>query len=157
MSTFEHIFIHTDLAPEGVAAELASRMHVEFSRDDEGKVYLSRPASDGRPGVVGGELSVNRYSYPLDEPEEESVIDGYSVVWDVGYSRRDGEVQRDEARRLFTELTAVSPWPVLLLHGLDLLVAAWEPRSGYRDFPPGTTPDFVHRALWEKHHRPSAG
>ena len=120
MSTFEHIFIHTDLAPEGVAAELAGRMRVEFSRDDKGRVYLSRPASDGRPGVVGGELSVNRYSYPLDEPEEESVIDGYSVVWDVGYSRRDGEAQRDDDRFAYVAAWEYTGTGEPVLHKEDL-------------------------------------
>ncbi|WFE40279.1 hypothetical protein [Micromonospora sp. WMMD998] len=151
MSTFEHIFIRTDLDPAGLAAELASLMGLEASRDEAGKVYLSRPASDGRPGIIGGEIYGNSYTYPLDDPEEESVIDGYNLVWDLGYSRRDRNVQLDESRRMFRDVTTLGRWPAVLLQGLDLLIAVWSPRSGYHEFPPGTSPDVDHRSLWEQY------
>ncbi|MFI7432516.1 hypothetical protein [Micromonospora haikouensis] len=154
MSSFEHVFIRTQLGAADLAAELSALLGLELTRDGEGGVYLSRPASAGRPGVVGGELYGNRYAYPLNDPEEESLIDGYDLVWDIGYSRRDGDVQLDEARRLFEEMTTKGWWPVVLLQGLDLLLACWDIRRGYQEFPPGTSPDVDHRALWVPYRQP---
>ncbi|WP_431974793.1 hypothetical protein [Micromonospora haikouensis] len=148
MSSFEHALIRTQLRAADLAAELSPLLGLELTRDDEGSVYLSRPASDGRPGIVGGRLYRNRYGYPLNDPDEESLIDRYDLVWDIGYSRRDEDMQLAEAQRLFREMTSTGRWPAVLLRGLDLLVACWDVHCGYRDFPPGTSPDVDHRALW---------
>ncbi|WP_433688994.1 hypothetical protein ACQP0I_13835 [Micromonospora carbonacea] len=154
MSSFKHALIRTQLGAANLAAELFPLLGPELTRDDEGSVHLSRPASDGRPGIVGGKLYRNRYGYPLNDPEEESLVDGYNLVWDIGYSRRDEDIQLDEAQRLFREITSTGRWPAVLLRGLDLLVACWDIHCGYRDFPPGTSPDIDHRALWAPYRQP---
>ncbi|WP_229406122.1 hypothetical protein [Micromonospora sp. NBRC 110038] len=150
MSSFEHALIRTQLG----AAELCPLLGLELTWDDVGSVYLSRPASDGRPGIVGGKLYRKRYGYPLNDPEEESLIDGYDLVWDIGYSPRDKEMQLDEAQRLFREITSTGRWPAILLRGMDLPLACWDIRCGYREFPPGTPSDVDHRALWAPYRQP---
>lgn len=153
MSIFEHVFIGTELAPAAAAGKIAVALGLEVTLDDEGRMFLGGPASAGRSGQVGGDLYRNRYGYPFDDPYEESVIDGYELVWNIGYTRPGGDVQLNEAWRLFEALASSRLWPILLVRGLDLLVAAWEPALGLRRFPAGTTPDVRHRALWQPYRR----
>ena len=149
MSTYEYIFIATDLEPEDVANLASGPLELRVVRDADGNVVMGRPASEGRPGRVGGEVGRNVYAYPFDDPEEESVIDGYKIVWTIRYTERTYDIQLAEARKLFTEMTDKAPWPILLVHGLDVVVAAWHPQLGLREFPPGTSVGREHRSRWE--------
>ena len=148
MADVDHIFVKTDTRPADVAPLLGELLGMDVTHANSGKVYLSRPAPGGGPGEVGGEVYENRFAYPFDEPEEESVIDGYPVVFDVIHTLKDPEVQLSEAKRIFEELTRKAVWPVVLLQGLDLLVAAWTPELGVTWFPDRVTPDASDRSRW---------
>ncbi|WP_091606108.1 hypothetical protein [Micromonospora mirobrigensis] len=154
MSTFEHIFLRSDLGLIETANEVAVLLGLEVSRDAKEDVFLSRPAADGRGGTVGGQIYRNYYAYPFEDPDEISVIDGYNIVWDIGYTRRDPDLQLDEARRLSRQLAGAGPWAGVLLRGLDLLIAAWDAASGYHELQDGTTPDSKHQELWRPFRQP---
>ncbi|MEU4157713.1 hypothetical protein [Actinoplanes sp. NPDC026670] len=147
MSDTEQIFLRCDLAPDEAAHRLAHSLGLDLKVDGSDAV-LSRPASAGRPGRVGGPLRINQYADPSGDPDDVSVLDGYDLVWEMWYTRHDDPVQRDEVRLLFEKVAARMPWPALLLTNLDLLLAAFDPATGVRWFPEGTTPDLEHRALW---------
>src|SRR5262245_27918762 len=102
MATYEYIFIGTDQEPADVAAQLSAVLDVRASAD--AGVIVGRPARGGLPGRVGGELGPNIYADPDPEPRDESVIDGYELVWSIGYTDRKYDIQLAEARALFTEL-----------------------------------------------------
>jgi hypothetical protein len=149
MSTYEYIFIATDLGPEEVAEQLSALLDLRVTHNADGEVVLGRPASEGLAGRVGGELGPNIYAYPSEDRDEPSALDGYALVWTIRYTNRNDDIQLAEARVLFSEVTKAATWPLLLLHGLDFVVAAWRADFGLREFPAGTTPEAKHRELWE--------
>ena len=59
MSDQEHVFIRADLSPQEVAGRLSDLLGMEVTHEKDGGVFLSRPASGGRPGLVGGEVYEN--------------------------------------------------------------------------------------------------
>lgn len=148
MSAQEHIFIGADVDPEAVADQLSGTLGLTVTHGARGEIFLSRPAQEDQSAEVGGEVYPNEFADPAAEPDEESLLDGYGIVWDIGYTGRDRAVQLTEAETLFYELAEKAIWPMALVRGLDLLIAAWNPHSGLRRFPENTTPDNKDRALW---------
>src|SRR4051812_48704481 len=108
MSTQEHIYIDTSERPAELAGRLADALGMSVTRGDDAEVYLSRPALDGS-GNVGGELYANDTADPDAAPEEESLLDSFPIVFDVGYTGRDREVQFREAMNVFRELVDKVP------------------------------------------------
>jgi len=147
MSTYEHIFLKTDASPEAAADELARALGMELLRDREGMVVWA-PGFGGLPGRVQGGLSPNIYGSAGDDPNDRSAIDGYQLVWTIWRSNSDEEMQLEIAWALFQELTRTVGWPAALVHGLDLLVATWDPDRGLRRFPPFTTVDLQDEPIW---------
>jgi hypothetical protein len=147
MSTYEHIFLKTDASPEAAADELARALGMELLRDREGVVVWA-PGFGGVPGRVQGGLSPNIYGSAGDDPEDRSAIDDYQLVWKIWRSNSDEEMQLEVAWALFQVLTGTVRWPAALVHGLDLLVATWDPDRGLRRFPPLTTVDLQDEPIW---------
>ncbi|MGC5663742.1 hypothetical protein ACN261_25510 [Micromonospora sp. WMMD723] len=148
MSTLEHFFIHTQDPPEVAAAHIASAIGMTVSTDHNNGIYLSRSAQTDPTKEVGGEIARNYLAYPSEIPEEQSLLDGYEVLWDFAYTGRNRDIQMKEARRAFEQLTTARLWPAVLVAGLDTLVAAWNPTLGLTWFPPGTSPDADDYAAW---------
>ena len=147
MSTYEHIFLKTDASPEAAADELARALGMELLRDREGVVVWA-PGFGGVPGRVQGGLSPNIYGSAGDDPQERSAIDDYQLVWTIWRSNSDEEMQLEIAWAIFLEITRAVRWPAALVHGLDLLVATWDPDRGLRRFPPLTTVDLQDEPIW---------
>jgi hypothetical protein len=147
MSTYEYIFLKTDASPDAAGEELARALGMELLRDREGVVVWA-PGFGGLPGRVQGGLSPNFYGTAGDDPEDRSAIDGYRVVWKIWRSNSDEEMQLEIAWAIFQELTRTVRWPAALVHGLDLLVATWDPDRGLRRFPPLTTVDLQDEPIW---------
>lgn len=153
MSVQEHVFIRTDLPPEEVAARLAAALNMDMFRGEKGGMFLSRPAQADRENQIGGEVASNYLADPEATGDDESLLDDYDIVWDVGYTGRDRDVQLNEARLLFEEFASAGSWPAALVAGLDNLVAVWDPRWGLSWLPPGTSPDADQRAVWQRYLR----
>lgn len=146
MSTVEHIFIAgTDAGPEAVARLLAPLAGMTVSKNEQGRVFLSRPA---RGKQIGGELSVNDYIDAAPEEGDESLIDDFPLVLDVGYTGRGRDVQLAEARALFTDLAGGGGLTLALVQNMDFLLAVATPEHGTVWMPPDTTPDAEHRDRW---------
>lgn len=148
MSTFENIFLHTGGLPVEQAAErLTDALGARITRKDD-KVYLARPMVGEPNGRVGGEVYANFYQTDTGDPAEASLIDDYDVVFAVWCNQRAEELQLMEAQKVFNEIIVKLRWPAVLVHNQDILVSAWSPALGRRDFPTGTTPDTDHKHLW---------
>jgi hypothetical protein len=148
MSTFEHLFLRSDLPMDQLANEVATALGLEQVRTDDNRIVLKRPASTAENEETGGDLYANHFADPSGDQEEEAVFDGHQYVLDVGYTGRDREVQVEEARQFFNDLVEAGRWPVVLVRGLDVLLAAWNPHAGVRWFPPYTSPDANDRDKW---------
>ncbi|GAB7044851.1 hypothetical protein JCM9533A_87020 [Catenuloplanes niger JCM 9533] len=145
----EHIFIAgTDAGPEEVARLLASLAGMSVSKNEKGRVFLSRPARDRQ---IGGELSVNDYVDAAPEEGDESLIDDFPLVLDVGYTGRERNVQLAEARALFADLAEGGELTLALVQNMDLLLAVSTPEHGTVWMPPDTTPDAEHRERWGRY------
>jgi len=146
MSTSDHIFLRTGLGVSEVARGLAEALGGQVVENADG-AFVSRPTTSTDGGEVGGEVRPNSFVVPAEpEPDELSVLDNYDTIFEVRATSGD---QTLEAGRVFTEIVEWSAWPALLVHNLDTLVSAWNPSAGRTDFPGGTTPDAVDRALWQ--------
>jgi hypothetical protein len=149
MSTHEYIFVATDLDPKQVAERLSELLGLTVIPTADGGVALGRRIAEGRVEQVGGEVYRNIYASYSDLPEEQTILDGYSIVWGIRYTGGDEDVQASEARKLFGEVTEKARWPALLLHGLERLVAAWRPELGLREYVPAVSVDDEDRQIWE--------
>lgn len=147
MATYDHIFIKTGLELGRVAETFAGLLELRLYIDPGGDFYLTRPASEGK-GVIGGQLHRNFYEYPSDEESEQSLIAEYDTVWKARCAPCTSEVQRREAIKLFEDVAACSPWPVLILGGLDVLLGLSRLQEPIHWFPPGATPDAKDRSVW---------
>ncbi len=152
MSTSAHIFLHTRIPTGDAAQQLATTLNASIVRDSDGDLSIGRKAAVTDGGEVGGAVTTNPYGAPPNpEPDELSVLDGYDTVFEIRCTTGDSTTQQAEAKQIFAEITERLPWPALLVHNLDTLVAAWHPAVGRTDFPPGTTPDAAHRHLWNQY------
>lgn len=147
MASREHIFLSADGEPEEVASWLASLLGMSVTHDDNGNVLLFRPAY-AHPGEISIWVRKNVIANPAPEPDEVSLTDDFTTMLDVHYTGRDSEIQEDEAKRLFGDLSAKASVPMALLGGLEILLGAYTPERGLTWFPPGTTPEFEDRTLW---------
>ena len=147
-----NLFLSTGQTPSDTARVLAATIGGTVTSDAD-RVHVTRPGLEAE--VVGGEVDVNRYGAPPDpEPDELSVLDGYDVVFTLRTWPRGEELLHREVRAVFDALIKRLPWPVLLVDEMDILVAAWSPALGLTEFPPGTTPDMPHHALWAPYDLP---
>lgn len=152
MSTTDTIFISTDLPLEQVAAVLSEKLNLSKNVDAKDRIFLVRALSEKAGREVGGEIEQNPHlPVPDPQPDEISVIDGYSIAWDVWTLARDEDISRAATRALFLDLTTAFPsWPAILVQNLGLLIAASHPDTGLVEFPPDTSPDGEDRELWRR-------
>lgn len=140
----------SDQPPEALARELAPFGELEMRYGSRGQVVLGRTARFG-VGRVGGEVYDNDgVEVDWRTNDERSLIDAFLMVFDVAYTGRDLEIQLQEARALFAELTA-APLAMALVNGYDFLLAISDPKRGVVMMPEGTTPYEEHRSVWLPH------
>ncbi|GGK87007.1 hypothetical protein [Mangrovihabitans endophyticus] len=147
MSTQEHIYLRVSMPPNELAAELASMLGMELTRDAADRVYLGRPARLAE-GVVGGEVYGNFTVDPDAALDEESFTDSFPMMFDVGFTGGDRSVQLEEAKLLFVELSDKYPATMALVRGFDMLIAVSSERAGLRWMPENTTPYAPDRSAW---------
>lgn len=146
MPTYDHIFLRTGLELRPAGERLSELLHLEMEVEESGHIYLVRRSPDG--WVIGGQLLRNIYEYPTDDEAEQTLISEYETVWEARSPRCGSDVQRRRTIELFEELAARSPWPVVLIGGLDTALGAARPGEPIHWFPPDTTPEPDDRAVW---------
>jgi hypothetical protein len=146
MSIAEHIFLKTDAPHREAADVLAGALGMQVVENDEG-VFVSAPAFGGVPVPVGGRVHPNVYS-ATDDPEDRAPYDGHPLVWDIWCVGCDDELQLELARAIFLEITHRLSWPAVLVHNLEVVLAAWDPERGLREYPPWTSVDVVDEPIW---------
>lgn len=149
MADFEHIFLRSDLPLDQLADEITVALGLQQVRTADNRIVLKRPPRTVNSGETGGDIYVNFFADLSGDPEDEAIFDGHQYVWDIGYTGRDEDVQVEEARQFFNDLVEAGRWPVILLRGLGVLLAAWSPDAGVCWFPPRTSPDANHRDRWQ--------
>jgi hypothetical protein len=147
MATDESIFLQVEDRPEQVAEWLTSVLPFErlpAAEDGSGEVVIRASATtvDAWLGVV-----VDRNSYGSQEGEDPQAIDAYPI--EIGIRFKPEDVLRREARLIFDKLVEARPEvPMLLVHDLDLLVAAHLPGAGTEYFGETVTVDAPDRDKW---------
>jgi hypothetical protein len=147
MSTEEQIFFRTDLEPAGLAALLAQVTGFTLVPGDPPLVYGQDIG--GVAGRSGGAVERNDYSEPEPRADDDrTVFDDFPVLWEIITRGDPAGDQELAARTAFDVVVATVGLPVLLVHDLQTLRAAWDPDHGLREFAPGTSVDADDEAVW---------
>ena len=155
MSETEQILLQSGLSPEETAEKLAEVLDARVFRLDSGEIAVRRQAAADPVRSIGGEVVENEYGEDDPEPGEESVYDGYDVVFELWLSGSTNEaILHSESQRIFDEIVAALPWPAVHVNLSGLLYSAWKPDLGRTDFPPDTSYAADNRPLWEPYARP---
>jgi hypothetical protein len=148
MSDNATLFIGSDESLDGVAGSLSDALGLEIMADESGREIRLRGRASSDGGWMGFVVRPNGHVEIDPAPEDVQAIDSYPVEVDIRY--RGEDVLRREALVAFEKVVAARPdLPVLLLHNLALLVAAYLPGAGTKYFDEGTTPDGPDLAVWE--------
>jgi len=153
MSALENIFIATAEKPSQFSHLLVDRFELEYMKGMDPQVSedlgLRRRALTA-DGFVGLRLYPNTFVDPDAGPDEVQAFDAYPLQIDLWIpSPLPVEAQEAEARAWYGRLMAARPdLPMLLIHDLDLLYAAYLPGRSVHDFPPGTTVDVPDIDAW---------
>jgi|SRR5579875_2479470 len=152
MSERENIFVAGVEKPSELSRLLVARFGLEYMRDQD--LYASEDLGLRRralttDGFVGLRVYPNTFVDPDAAPDEVQAFDAYPVQIDLWIPRPDVEAQEAEARAWFDRLVAARPdLPMLLIHDVDFLHAAYLPGKPVHDFPPGTSVDFPDIDAW---------
>jgi hypothetical protein len=147
VATFEELFIRVGGSIDSEARALAEDLGMTLAEDSDGRIYLSRAATDG-DGKVGGEVYRNRFT-DTEIDDEPQAFDGYETVFAIWTTVRSLAKQGSEARQIFRELALKHPDTAMVLtHDLDLITAAYLPGRGTHEFPDGTTVDVDDEPVW---------
>lgn len=157
MSQSEHIFFDVDLTADAAAGRIADSLGLEYvpvPPGDPGDTSVWASALHGVPGRIGGTITINYLINPDDpeDPEDQGVMSQCRLLWKIWRVRQPGEdyeLQQQQAEQLFEALVERLSWPAVLLQGLDLLKATYDPAQGIRRFPAGTWPDLEHKHIWD--------
>jgi hypothetical protein len=147
MSTDESIFLQVVESPAEVAEWLTAVLTFERlpgAEDGSGEVVMRASATtvDAWLGVL-----VDGNSYVSQEGEAAQAIDAYPI--EIAISLKPEEVLRQEARLAFDKLVEVRPEvAMLLVHDLDVLVAAHLPDRGTEYFADKVSVDAPDQDKW---------
>lgn len=148
MSDNGSLFIRSDESLGEVVGWLSEALGLEVVAEESGREIRLRGRADGDGGWMGFVVRPNGHGEVDPAPEDVQAIDRYPVEVDIRY--RGEDVLRREALVAFEKVVAArSDLPVLLLHNLALLVAAYLPGAGSKYFDEGTTPDGPDLDVWE--------
>ncbi|MEV6283417.1 hypothetical protein [Kribbella sp. NPDC051770] len=147
MSDNGSLFVGSDEPIDAVAVWLSDVLGLQIMAGGGDEVRL-RGRSSGGGDWMGFVVRRNGHVEVDPEPEDVQAIEAYPVEVDIRF--RGDEVLRREALVVFEKVVGARPdLPVLLLHNLALLVAAYLPGAGTKYFGAGTTPDGPDLAVWE--------
>ena len=88
------------------------------------------------------QFTVQRLAHHHIDAREAAFLKGFAPVLACRFLFRGHDYA------LLQVLTGTVRWPAALVHGLDLLVATWDPDRGLRRFPPLTTVDLQDEPIW---------
>jgi hypothetical protein len=153
MSEYENIFIATAEKPSQFSRLLVDRFEFEYMRgmDPQTSEDLGlRCRALTADGFVGLRLYANTHVDPNAGTDEVQAFDAYPLQINCWIPRpRPVEAQEAEARAWYGRLLAARPdLPMLLVHDLNSLYAAYLPDGPVRAFPPGTSVDVPSIATW---------
>jgi hypothetical protein len=153
MSERENIFLATAEKPSQFSRVLVDRFGLEYMPGMD-----PRASEDlglrGRALTADGLIALNPYPNtfvdPNAEPDEVQAFDAYPLQIDLWLPRpRPIAAQEAEARAWFDRLTAARPdLPMLLVHDVNLLRAAYLPGKPVHEFPPDTSVDVPDIQAW---------
>jgi hypothetical protein len=153
LSARENIFVVGVDKPSRLARVLVDRLGLEYMRGEGSQAPedhgLRGPVLTA-DGLVGLRVYRNNFIDPDDAPDEVGAFDAYPVQVDLWLPRPAAEGAQDaEARAWFDKLIAARPdLPMLLVHDLQLLYAAYLPGKPVHDFPAGTSAYFPDIKAW---------
>jgi hypothetical protein len=153
MSEYEHIFASTAEKPSQFSRLLVDRFGFEYMQGEDPKASedlgLYRQALTAS-SYVGVNVYPNLFTDPNAGHDEVQAFDAYPLQIDLWLPRpRPIAAQEAEARAWFDRLTAVWPdLPMLLVHDVSLLRAAYGPGKALHEFPPGTSVDVPDIEAW---------
>jgi hypothetical protein len=153
MSERENVFIATAEKPSQFSRLLVDRFGFEYMKGMDPQASedlgLHRPALTA-DGFAGVHLYPNAFVDPDAGPDEVQAFDAYSLEIDLWIPRpRPVEAQQAEARAWFDQLAAARPdLPMLLVHDVTFLCAAYLPGRPVHDFPPGISVDVPDIVAW---------
>jgi hypothetical protein len=152
MSAVENIFLGTDLPLRQVADEwltpLLGLEPLPDGLDSDEEIGLRVRALDA-DGWLVMLVRRNGFAEPDPEPDEVQAFDSYPVESAIRYRTKDELGQQRQARMVFDKLVASQPeMPMMLVHDLDLLVAAHLPGVGTQYFPENVTVDAPDQDRW---------
>jgi hypothetical protein len=153
MGERENIFIATGEKPSQFSRVLVDRFGLECMKGEDPQASedlgLRRQALTV-DGFVGLHLHPNTFGDPDPGPDEVQAFDAYPLQIDLWIPRpRPVEAQEAEARAWFDRLVATRPdVPILLVHDVTWLHAAYLPGKPVHDFPPGTSVDVPDIEAW---------
>jgi hypothetical protein len=142
------LFIATDESIGVVGDWLSGALGLEVLGGEPGHEVRLRGRAVGDGAWVGFVVRVNGHVEADQLPGNVQAMDSYPVEVDVRYGGE--EALWREVRVSFEKVVAARPeLPVLLIHNLALLIAAYLPGAGIKYFDAGTTPDGPDLAVWE--------
>ena len=152
MSERENIFIAGAQTPSQLSRLLVERFGLEYMQGEDPQVSEDlglRGQALTADGFVGLEVYPNNLVDPDAAPDEVQAFDAYPVQVDLWLPRSDVEAQEAEARAWFDRLVAARPdLPMLLVHDVVYLYAAYLPSKPVHDFAAGTSVDFPDIDTW---------
>ena len=152
MSVHENIFVRSDESVQELAGWLGGLLGLEpipGGDDSPEEVGLRGRAATVDGGWLGFVVRRNGYVEVDPAPDEVQALDGYQLDVHFWYGGKDEEVLIREGRILFEKLVAARPdSPMLLVHDIDLAVAAHLPGKGTEYFDAGVTVDAPDLEIW---------
>jgi hypothetical protein len=143
------LFIGSDESVGAVIGWLSDVLGLELLVAEPGREVRLRGRAVGDGEWVGFVVRANGYIEVDPAPEDVQAMDPYPIEVDIRYGGDEDGLWR-EARVAFEKVVAARPdLPVLLVHNLAWLVAAYLPGAGVKYFDAGTTPDGPDLATWE--------
>lgn len=153
MSERENIFVAGAERPSQLSRLLVDRFRLEYmpGQDPETSEDLGlRGPALTADSLVGLRVYHNTFVDPDAAPDEVQAFDAYPIQVDLWLPRPVAEgAQEVEARAWFDRLVAARPdLPMLLVHDVGLLYAAYLPGKPLHNFPAGTSVDFPDISAW---------
>jgi hypothetical protein len=152
MSTVENIFLGTELPVREVVEDwLMPLFGLETVPEEPpvGEEFYVRGRAVGVDGWLGFTVRPNGHVEVDPAPEDIQAIDAYPVEISIRYGSRIEGVQEQQARLIFEKLVeARADVPMLLVHDLDLLVAAHLPGVGTQYWVEPPTVDAPDQDKW---------
>jgi hypothetical protein len=150
VSISDQILFSTALGVTEASEQLARRLGLGRAVDEGGRIFVVRESPSGKVRTIGGQFSESIFRNSLEEPPEDwSVMDGYTLAWDIDIRPRlEDDRLHLESRALFRDVAAAVDWPAVLMLNVQWLAAGSTPDTGLIEFDPPISPDGDNRERW---------